>query len=59
MLDQLTAELRREGIRFVLARDVGQVRDVLREVDADESLTEVYPTVREAVAAIQAGSRDY
>jgi anti-anti-sigma factor len=33
MLAELADELRRTGVAFVLARDVGQVRDVLRRAD--------------------------
>jgi high affinity sulfate transporter 1 len=51
MLDGLAEDLRRDGIRLLLARDVGQVRDVLEKAGGDEALTQIYPTVREAVAA--------
>jgi SulP family sulfate permease len=54
MLDSLATDLDRQGIRFLLARDVGQVRDVLAAVDAGDALAEVYPTVREAVEAAKA-----
>ena len=33
MLDRVAADLRREGVRLVIARDVGLVRDVLRRGD--------------------------
>jgi SulP family sulfate permease len=50
MLEALAADLAAEGIRLLLARDVGQVRDVLSKVDA-RSRIEMYPSVREAVDA--------
>jgi SulP family sulfate permease len=52
MLDELTAELRRRGVRLVIARDVGQVRDVLAAT-AGAIVPEQYPSVRAAVAACQ------
>jgi sulfate permease, SulP family len=53
MLDELTAELRGRGVRLVIARDVGQVRDVL--ATASEAIVpEQYPSVREAVARVSA-----
>jgi Sulfate permease and related transporters (MFS superfamily) len=51
MLDALAAELEAGGTRLLLARDVGQVRDVLRTADARAELMRVHPTVREAVDA--------
>ena len=50
MLDALAADLAAEGIRLLLARDVGQVRDVLSKVEAEAPI-EVYSSVREAVDA--------
>lgn len=50
MLDALAADLAAEGVRLLLARDVGQVRDVLSKVDA-RSPIEMYSSVREAVDA--------
>ncbi|HKO39378.1 MAG TPA: SulP family inorganic anion transporter [Solirubrobacterales bacterium] len=50
MLDALAADLAAEGIRLLLARDVGQVRDVLGKVAAKSPL-EMYPSVREGVEA--------
>jgi sulfate permease, SulP family len=49
MLDALAADLAAAGVRLLLARDVGQVRDVLSKV-AGRSI-EMYPSVREAVDA--------
>ncbi|MFE7897803.1 SulP family inorganic anion transporter [Streptomyces sp. NPDC057424] len=55
MLDGLTGELEALGTRLLLARDVGQVRDVLRTADARAELRHVYPTVRAAVEAARSG----
>jgi sulfate permease, SulP family len=54
MLGQLAADLKRQGIQFVIARDVGQVRDVLRRADVGELPVGVYPTVQDAVEALTA-----
>jgi sulfate permease, SulP family len=51
MLDALAADLERRGVRLALARDVGQVRDLLSRVTPD-SPVRTYPTVRAAVAAL-------
>ncbi|MET8894083.1 SulP family inorganic anion transporter [Streptomyces albogriseolus] len=56
MLDQLAGELEGRGVRLLLARDVGQVRDVLRTADAGAELRHVHPTVREAVEAARTGT---
>jgi high affinity sulfate transporter 1 len=53
MLDELTQTLHQRGIRLVIARGIGQVRDILtvaRPRDAPE--IEQYPTVRAAMAAV-------
>ena len=55
MLADLEEDLGRRGVRLLLARDVGQVRDVLRQADVGDELVRVYPTVQEAV---EAASRD-
>ncbi|HZB60809.1 MAG TPA: SulP family inorganic anion transporter, partial [Actinomycetota bacterium] len=52
MLVLLTGDLRRSGVELVIARDVGQVRDVLRRAESDAPLPRAYPTVREAVEAV-------
>ena len=49
-------DLEREHVRLLLARDVGQVRDVVRRAGGDPELTHVYPSVREAVEAAAARS---
>jgi sulfate permease, SulP family len=54
MLARLREELDRRGVRFVIARDIGQVRDVLRRAEGDELADgTVFPTVGEAVAAVR------
>ncbi|MFJ9714558.1 SulP family inorganic anion transporter [Streptomyces sp. NPDC101213] len=55
MLDELTDDLGDLGVRLLLARDVGQVRDVLRAAEAAPGLRRVYPTVRAAVESAEAG----
>jgi sulfate permease, SulP family len=56
MLIDLGHDLQRQGKRLVLAREVGQVRDLL---DTERPLTpiEIYPSVRAAVDALRAESR--
>ena len=49
MLGELADDLEREGIRLVLARDIGQVRDLLGASEAGGVLR-AYPTVEDAVA---------
>jgi SulP family sulfate permease len=48
MLVELADELRRDGVELVLARDVGDVRDLVRLGEAEGALRS-YPTVQEAV----------
>ena len=50
MLADLTEELHDRGIRLMIAREIGQVRDILHVVD-DRVLTNVYSTVQAAVDA--------
>ena len=52
MLVAAHEELRANGVRLVLARDVGQVRDVLGCVTDDGDLTASYPTIDAAVDAV-------
>ena len=55
MLAEVRVDLEREGVQLLFARDIGQVRDVLRRAD-DEGLTQrIYPTVEAAVEAAKAG----
>jgi SulP family sulfate permease len=51
MLGRLTRDLEARGIAFAMARDVGQVRDVLFATGS-EAATHVHKTVREAVEAV-------
>jgi sulfate permease, SulP family len=53
MLGLLAADLQRQGVQFLVARDVGQVRDVLARAQEGEPLVRAYPTVREAVEAVR------
>jgi len=53
-LDQLADDLERRGVRFAIARDVGQVRDILTEAAGPTTRDRLYPTVRAAVAALAA-----
>ena len=53
MLAALNQDLRRRNVRLLLARDIGQVRDVLSHAIDDEALTQVYPSVRAAVDEAQ------
>jgi len=50
MLAELAEDLRQRGVELVVARDVGQVRDVIRRA-GEESAVRVYPTVEAAVEA--------
>ena len=50
MLQQLRADLDRDGVRLLVARDIGQVRDVLRRAGAEDA-TAVFPSVEAAVEA--------
>jgi SulP family sulfate permease len=52
VLDGLADDLERDGVQFAIARDVGQVRDLMGEAARTESLRRVYPTVRAAIAAL-------
>ena len=56
MLGQAEDDLGRRGVRLLLARDIGEVRDVLRSSDVGPQLQRTYPTVQEAVDAVQAGA---
>jgi hypothetical protein len=58
MLDETAAALARRGVALRIARDVGQVRDVLRRGGADTTLIHLHASVRDAVAAAQPVVRD-
>src|SRR5262249_35147501 len=57
MLAALGDELDRRGVRLLLAKSVGQVRDVLRTAPARQRHVTLEPTIDEAVAAGRAGHR--
>jgi sulfate permease, SulP family len=52
MLVDLRGDLEREGVRLVVARDIGQVRDVLRHEGAEDG-SALYPTVEDAVSRVR------
>ena len=54
ILDQLARELQGDGIRLVIARNIGQVRDVVGAALGDSILDTAYPTVDEAVTRVVA-----
>ena len=51
MLSEVNGDLEREGVKLVVARDIGQVRDLLRQT-GDLGTLATYPTVQEAVEAL-------
>ena len=53
MLVAAHEELRANGVRLVLARDVGQVRDVLGCISDDGDPPASYPTIEAAVKALK------
>jgi high affinity sulfate transporter 1 len=57
MLDELGENLATGGVRLALAKDIGQVRDLLPPVGGEGSV-EVYDTIDEAVAAMAVGKGD-
>jgi sulfate permease, SulP family len=52
MLLQLRADLARDGVQLVLARDIGQVRDVLRRAGVEDDAL-VFRTVEDAVNRVR------
>jgi sulfate permease, SulP family len=54
ILNQLAADLAKEGVRLVLAGEIGQVRDMLAAVGGRDSISEYHRTVAEAVEATRA-----
>ena len=53
MLETLAEDLEHDGIQLVLARDVGQVRDVLGREETGQAIEiHTYPTVEAAVTAL-------
>ena len=55
MLEELAEDLRRDGVALVIARDIGQVRDVLRRAGADAPLVQVHRTIEDAIDAVSGG----
>jgi len=55
MLVAAREELRSHGVPLVLARDVGQVRDVLGCMTDDGDAIASYPTIDAAVTALRRG----
>jgi SulP family sulfate permease len=53
MLAALDDELRARHVRLLIARDIGQVRDILRHAIDDPALTRVYRSVQAAVDEAQ------
>jgi high affinity sulfate transporter 1 len=54
MLAEVREDLERSGIRIAFARDLGGVRDLMRRELGEAAMRGVYPTVRQAVDAMQA-----
>jgi SulP family sulfate permease len=54
MLADVAEELHHQHVRLLIARDIGQVRDVIRHVVDDPDLERVYPSVQAAVDAASA-----
>ena len=54
ILDHLARELQADGIRLVIARNIGQVRDVVGAALDDSIIDTAYPTVDEAVTRVLA-----
>jgi hypothetical protein len=52
MLMALHQELDRRDVRLLIARDIGQVRDVLDHADAADLGPALRPTVREAITSL-------
>ena len=57
MLGRAADELGRRGVELLLARDIGQVRDVLRRSDVGPQLQRIYPSVHAAIDAVHARTR--
>ena len=52
VLDQVARALHADGVRLVMARNIGQVRDVLHAAPGESILDTAYPTVDEAVTKV-------
>lgn len=53
MLLRLTSTLEQKGVQLLVAREIGQARDVLRRAAPEEPTLHLYPTVRAAVEAFE------
>ncbi len=53
MLSQAAEDLHARGVELLVARDIGEVRDVLRDTCDEHELARVYRTVQAAVDAAQ------
>jgi hypothetical protein len=58
MLADLAQDLRRQDADLLVARDVGQVRDVLQRAEVPDIAVGVHPTVDAAVHAALRGTDD-
>jgi SulP family sulfate permease len=56
LLIELSEERRRQGKRLVLARQIGQVREILATERAPTAI-EIYPSVQAAVEALRVESQ--
>jgi MFS superfamily sulfate permease-like transporter len=52
MLEQLAADLTRDGIQFAIARDIGRVGDIITRAETSNASVAIYPTVQTAVDEI-------
>lgn len=57
-LDQVVGELRSQGVTVVIARNVGQVRDVISATPGESILQSAFPTVDEAVRSVERARPD-
>jgi hypothetical protein len=57
MLIELGHDLQRHGKRLVLAREVGQIRDILTTEGGPKAEIEIYPSVRAAIDALRTESQ--
>jgi anti-anti-sigma factor len=54
MLAEAREDLERSGARLILARDIGEIRDIMRRELGADAFRDVYPTVQAAIDALQA-----
>lgn len=57
MLQALSSELGRKGIRMAIARDVGQVEDLIRSTGMEDLLDNAFVSIRQAVSAMSRNSQ--